>query len=33
MQKIKEGPEIAEEIQRRTASLRDDDAPRCWNPY
>lgn len=33
MQNIAEGPHIAEEVRVRLASLRDDDAPRNWQPY
>jgi len=32
MQNIAEGPAVAEEYARRIASLRDDDAPRNWQP-
>lgn len=33
MQNIAEGPHIAAEVKNRLASLRDDDAPRNWEPY
>ncbi|HEY5834036.1 phosphotransferase family protein [Streptomyces sp.] len=33
MQNVGEGPEVAEEVMKRIASLRDDDAPRHWRPY
>lgn len=33
MQNIAEGPHAAEEVRARLASLRDDDAPRHWQPY
>lgn len=33
MQNIAEGPHVAEEVRVRLASLRDDDAPRHWQPY
>jgi Ser/Thr protein kinase RdoA (MazF antagonist) len=33
MQNVAEGPHVAEEVKRRLASLRDDDAPRDWQPY
>ncbi|WP_413966300.1 phosphotransferase family protein [Actinacidiphila polyblastidii] len=33
MQNTAEGPHIAEEVRVRLASLRDDDAPRNWQPY
>lgn len=33
MQNIAEGPHVAEEVKARLASLRDDDAPRNWQPY
>ncbi|MGP3949849.1 phosphotransferase enzyme family protein [Streptomyces sp. 7N604] len=32
MQNIAESPEVAQEYERRIASLRDDDAPRNWQP-
>jgi aminoglycoside phosphotransferase len=33
MQNVSEGEDVAEEVGRRLASLRDDDAPRHWLPY
>jgi aminoglycoside phosphotransferase (APT) family kinase protein len=33
MQNVSEGEEVAEEVSRRIASLRDDRAPRNWLPY
>ncbi|MFF0042187.1 phosphotransferase enzyme family protein [Streptomyces mirabilis] len=33
MQNVSEGDDVAQEVSRRIASLRDDDAPRNWLPY
>ncbi|CAG7634709.1 aminoglycoside phosphotransferase family protein [Actinacidiphila bryophytorum] len=33
MQNIAEGPHIAAEVRNRLTSLRDDEAPRSWEPY
>jgi Ser/Thr protein kinase RdoA (MazF antagonist) len=33
MQNVAEGAHVVDEVKRRLASLRDDDAPRNWRPY
>lgn len=33
MQNVSEGEDIAREVRRRIASLRNDEAPRNWHPY